>query len=181
MSRIGKKPILIPEKVEISVNGDEVFVKGPKGSLRITKQSVIDVKIEGAEVVLSINGKDSKSSNAFWGLTRSLINNMVDGVLNGHEKKLEIEGVGFKIELKGDTLVMALGFSHPVEFSAPEGIKLAVEKNVISVSGIDKTLVGQVAANIRKLKKPEPYKGKGIRYQGEVVRRKAGKRAASAA
>jgi len=179
MSRVGKQPIKIQDKVEVSVKDDVVLVRGPKGELSLKKFPSIDVEVKDGEVLLSVK-EDSKDASAFWGLTRSLIDNMVEGVVNGHTKKLEIEGVGFKVELKGNKLVMALGFSHPVEVEAPEGIKFEVEKNVITISGIDKALVGQVAANIRKLKKPEPYKGKGIRYQGEVIRRKAGKKAASA-
>jgi len=180
MSRIGKNPISIPDKVEVSVNGETVLVKGPKGELSLKKPSFIDVKIEDASILVSI-AEETKQSAAFWGLIRSLIANMVEGVTNGHQKKLEIQGVGYKVSLSGNKLNMALGFSHPVDFEAPEGIKFEVEKNNITISGIDKALVGQTAANIRKLKKPEPYKGKGIRYQGEVVRRKAGKKAATAA
>ncbi len=180
MSRIGKNPIKIPDKVEVSVNGDEVVVKGPKGELSIKKNPALDVRVDDGSVVVSLK-EDSRQNRAFWGLTRSLIANMVEGVLNGHQKSLEVEGVGYKVELKGNKLVMALGFSHPVEFEAPEGITFSVEKNKITVSGIDKALVGQTAANIRKLKKPEPYKGKGIRYEGEVIRRKAGKKAGAAA
>jgi len=179
MSRIGKQAIKIKEKVEVSVKDDMILVKGPKGELSFKKHPVVAVEVKDNELLLSVK-EESKMASAFWGLTRSLINNMVEGVVNGYEKKLQLEGVGFKVELKGDKLVMALGFSHPVEFKAPEGVKFEVDKNIITVSGIDKVLVGQVAANIRKLKKPEPYKGKGIRYQGELVRRKAGKKAATA-
>ena len=180
MSRIGKNPINIPDKVEVSQKDDVVLVKGPKGELSIKKQPCVDIEIKDGQVFV-LNKENSKQSNAFWGLTRSLLSNMIKGVSEGHEKKLEVEGVGFKVALSGNKLNMALGFSHPVEFEAPEGIKFEVEKNTITVSGIDKILVGQTAANIRKLKKPEPYKGKGIRYQGEVIRRKAGKKAATAA
>jgi large subunit ribosomal protein L6 len=179
MSRIGKQPIKIKDNVEISIEGDMVLVKGPKGELSLKKLPSVAIEVKEGEILVSTT-EDSKAASAFWGLTRSLINNMVEGVVNGYEKKLQIEGVGFKVELRGDKLVMALGFSHPVEFEAPSGVKFEVEKNIITIFGIDKVLVGQVAANIRKLKKPEPYKGKGIRYQGEVIRRKAGKKAASA-
>ncbi len=179
MSRIGKQPVKIKDNVKVSIDDNTILVSGPKGELSMKKLPSVTLELKGDEILIStVDG--SKSASAFWGLTRSLISNMVEGVLNGYEKKLQIEGVGFKVELKGNKLVMALGFSHPVEFEAPDGIKFEVEKNIITVSGIDKVLVGQVAANIRKLKKPEPYKGKGIRYQGEVVRRKAGKKAASA-
>jgi len=179
MSRVGKQPVKIQDKVQISIEDDVVLVKGPKGELTFKRLPFIDIEEKDGEIVLSTT-EISKDASAFWGLTRSLIDNMVEGVVNGHTKNLEIEGVGFKVELRGNKLVMALGFSHPVEFDAPEGIKFEVEKNAINISGIDKALVGQVAANIRKLKKPEPYKGKGIRYKGEVVRRKAGKKAATA-
>jgi large subunit ribosomal protein L6 len=179
MSRIGKKPIEVPQGVQVTIDGALVSVKGPKGELSMEMNPAIKASMEDNIITLSVVD-ESKDSISYWGLTRSLLANMIEGVVNGHEKKLEIEGVGFKVELKGDKLVMALGFSHPVEFQAPEGIKLNVEKNLITVSGFDKYLVGQVAANIRKLKKPEPYKGKGIRYQGEIIRRKAGKKAASA-
>ncbi len=180
MSRVGKQPIEIGSDITVTINGDNITAKGPKGELSMKKASFVDVKMSDSQILVSILGED-KRGPAFWGLTRSLIANMLDGVSKGYEKKLEIEGVGFKVDLQGNKLVMALGFSHPVEIEAPEGISFAVEKNTITVSGISKMLVGQTAANIRKLKKPEPYKGKGIRYQGEVVRRKAGKKAATAA
>ena len=178
MSRVGKNPIELPQGVSIKIDGDNISVSGPKGELSLKKSPVIGVTQEDSLIKVFID-KETKDSNALWGLTRSLIANMVEGVSKGFEKKLEIEGVGYRVELKGNKLVFALGFSHPVEFEAPEGIKFEVDKNVITVSGIDKCLVGQTAANIRKLKKPEPYKGKGIRYQGEVIRRKAGKKAIS--
>ncbi len=178
MSRVGKNPIELPQGVSIKIDGDNISVSGPKGELSLKKSPVIGVVQEDSLIKVFID-KETKDSNALWGLTRSLIANMVEGVSKGFEKKLEIEGVGYRVELKGNKLVFALGFSHPVEFEAPEGIKFEVDKNVITVSGIDKCLVGQTAANIRKLKKPEPYKGKGIRYQGEVIRRKAGKKAIS--
>ena len=178
MSRVGKNPIELPQGVSIKIDGDNISVSGPKGELSLKKSPVIGVVQEDSLIKVFID-KETKDSNALWGLTRSLIANMVEGVSKGFEKKLEIEGVGYRVELKGNKLVFALGFSHPVEFEAPEGIKFEVNKNVITVSGIDKCLVGQTAANIRKLKKPEPYKGKGIRYQGEVIRRKAGKKAIS--
>ncbi len=178
MSRVGKNPIEIPAGVNIKIDGDNISVSGPKGELSLTKSPVVGVVQEDSQIKVFVK-EETKDSNALWGLTRSLIANMVEGVSKGFEKKLEIEGVGYRVELKGNKLVFALGFSHPVEFEAPEGIKFEVDKNVITVSGIDKCLVGQTAANIRKLKKPEPYKGKGIRYQGEVIRRKAGKKAVS--
>ncbi|MBI3671275.1 50S ribosomal protein L6 [Candidatus Azambacteria bacterium] len=178
MSRVGKQPIIIKEKVQVSVNGNTVAVKGPKGEISMEKMPFVNVDVKDGSIFISVPEGTEKGS-AFWGLTRSLIANMIDGVVNGHEKNLEIEGVGYKVEAKGEKLVLALGFSHPVEFPAPKGIHFKVEKNKINISGIDKILVGQTAANIRKLKKPEPYKGKGIRYQGEVIRRKDGKKAAA--
>lgn len=152
------------------------MVKGPKGEL--TREVVRELKVEKKdnEIVLSI-AKKTKNSSALWGLFRMLIANMAQGVKDGFEKKLELEGVGFKVALQGADLNFSLGFSHPVVFQAVPGITYKVEKNVITVSGADKESVGQVAANIRALKKPEPYKGKGIHYKGEVIKRKAGKRA----
>ncbi|MEK7452893.1 MAG: 50S ribosomal protein L6 [Patescibacteria group bacterium] len=175
MSRVGKQPIIIKDKVQVSVTGNTVFVKGPKGEISMEKAPFMNVEVREGQVLVSVLDNTNNGS-AFWGLTRSLIANMIDGVTIGHEINLEIEGVGYKVEAKGDKLVMALGFSHPIEFVAPKGIYFTIEKNKIKVTGIDKMLVGQTAANIRKFKKPEPYKGKGIRYQGEVVKRKAGKK-----
>ncbi len=183
MSRIGKKPIIIPKDVQVEIN-DEIIIKGPKGELKRELPEELEVKeqvVEGGlerQVVLSPKN-DSKKVYAFWGLYRSLIANMVEGVVNGMEKVLEIEGVGYRAEVQGDKLTLNIGFSHPVEISAPEGIQFKAEKNTITISGIDKQLVGQVAAKIRAIRKPEPYKGKGIRYQGEKIRRKVGKKAAS--
>jgi len=180
MSRVGKAPIELPEKVEVSVNGDTVLVKGQKGELTFKKPACVSVVTEGNIVNVTVD-ESAKDASAFWGLSRAVIANMAEGVSKGHEKNLEIEGVGYRVELKGNKLVFALGFSHPVEFEAPKGIAFKVEKNKINVSGPDKILVGQVAANIRKLKKPEPYKGKGIRYEGEIIKRKAGKKATAGA
>lgn len=175
MSSIYKNPVLLPANIEVKLDGNNVIVKGPKGELCMEKRDDVAIALKDNTVVIEAAG--IKTHKAFLGLTRSLLVNMVAGVTDGFAKKLELEGVGFKVALAGNKLVMQLGFSHPVEFEAPQGITLGVEKNVISVSGIDKYLVGQTAANIRKLKKPEPYKGKGIRYQGEVIRRKEGKKA----
>ncbi len=179
MSRIGKKSITIPEDVTISVTDGFISVKGPKGELRRVLHRDIKVEVKDKEVIVS-PVRETKKSSALWGLSRSLVANMAEGVRNGFQKKLEFEGIGYRANMEGDTLVMQLGFSHPVRFRAPEGIKIVVEKNVISVSGIDKELVGDTAARIKNLKPPEPYKGKGIRYQGEVIRRKAGKKAVAA-
>lgn len=180
MSKIGKQPINIPQGVEVRLADRIIIVKGPKGELTRDLPGGLSVEIKDNQVVVSPSGK-AKKVNALWGLMRALIFNMVKGVTEGFGKTLEIEGVGYKASLQGNKLVLSLGFSHLVEFDIPDGIELKVEKNVISVAGIDKGLVGQTAANIRAFKKPEPYKGKGIRYRGEVVRRKAGKKAAGTA
>lgn len=175
MSRIGKKPILIPQGVEVKIEGRRVTVKGPKGTL--TREFRPEVRIEAQEGRILVSSENS----AFWGLTRTLIQNQILGVTQGYEKKLEIHGVGYRASREGEDLVLNVGFSHPVKIKKPEGIEFSVEKNIITVSGIDKELVGQVAARIRQVRPPEPYKGKGIRYQGESVRKKAGKKAAVSA
>ena len=174
MSRIGKLPVEIPAGVTITVDGDLVKVTGPKGNLEEKLLPHVTVKVEDGVLNVARNS-DEKISRSQHGLMRSLINNMVVGVTQGFEKKLEVSGVGFKVALQGSTLVLNLGFSHPVEFTAPEGITLGVDKLNISVQGISKQQVGQVAADIRAFKKPEPYKGKGIKYEGEHIIRKAGK------
>lgn len=175
MSRIGKKPILIPEDVEVKIEGQKVIVKGPKGEL--AKEIRPEIKVEVKENKIFVLPQiESKKTKALWGLTRTLIANMVKGVTEGFEKKLEIEGLGFKAQLAGDILELFVGFSHPIKIKAPENIKFSVEKNIITVSGLDIEKVSQTAAKIRKVKPPEPYKGKGIKYLGEVVRRKVGKK-----
>jgi large subunit ribosomal protein L6 len=174
MSRIGKLPVEIPAGVTITVESDAIKVSGPKGNLEAAKLPHVDVAIEGTTLTVT-RKSDEKIARAQHGLMRALINNMVVGVTKGFEKKLEVNGVGFKIALQGTSLILNLGFSHPVEFKAPEGVTLGVDKMTISVSGISKQQVGQVAADIRRLKKPEPYKGKGIKYEGEYIIRKAGK------
>jgi len=175
MSRIGKKPIDIPAGVKVTLNGGLCTVEGPKGKLEQDIHANAAVSIE--ENVVSVERKDeTKLSRSVHGLTRTLISNMIEGVTKGYEKKLEIQGVGYRVTQKGKNLDFALGFSHPVEMTPPEGIELTAEtQQKIVVKGIDKQLVGQVAANIRELRPPEPYKGKGIRYEGEYVMRKAGK------
>lgn len=175
MSRIGKQLIIIPENVEVKIDGDLVIVKGPKGELKNQIRPEIKVEIKNKEITLK-PVKFHKGTQALWGTYRSHIANMIQGVIQGFEKKLEIQGVGYRADLEGKDLVLDLGYSQPIKINAPEGIEFKVEKNVITVSGIDKQLVGQVAAEIREKRKPEPYKGKGIRYQGEIVRRKAGKK-----
>ena len=175
MSRIGKLPITVPGGVDIKIDGQQVTVKGPKGELSLVVAEPIRVALEDGQVLVT-RPDDERDSRALHGLTRTLINNDIVGVTEGYAKQLEVVGTGYRVQQKGTGLELALGFSHPVFFDAPEGVTLAVEGNTkISVSGISKQAVGEVAANIRKLKKPEPYKGKGIRYAGENVRRKAGK------
>ena len=179
MSKVGKKPIDIPANVTVSVGEDKkIIVKGPKGELNFPLSDDIKVEITDTQVLVTPK-KDVKKFYAFWGLTRSIVANMIEGVTNGYEKKLELQGVGYKVALKGKNLDLSLGFSHSVPFDAPEGVEFAVDKNIITITGIDKKLVGQVAADIRKIRKPEPYKGKGVRYVGEQVRRKAGKKVGS--
>ncbi len=177
MSRIGKQPIIIPSGVTITVAGNVVSVKGPKGELTAPLHSDVRAEVADKTVIMALKDHSSKKGPAIWGLSRTLIANMVAGVTSGFQKILEFEGIGYRAALEGSTLVMQLGFSHPVRFDAPNGITFAVQKNTITVSGIGKELVGETAARIRALKKPEPYKGKGIRYKGEVIRRKSGKKA----
>ncbi len=179
MSRIGKKPIIIPKGVEITLEGHTVKAKGPKGELQTKIRPEIGVEIKDDQVIVT-PVKETKKSNAFWGLSRSLIANMTTGVSEGYQTKLLIEGVGYKVALEGQDLVFQLGFSHPVKISPREGIIFSIEKNSFIVSGINKQLVTQVAANIRKIKPPDPYKGKGIRYEGEIIKKKVGKKATGA-
>ena len=175
MSRIGRLPITVPSGVEVTINGRDITVKGPKGEL---SHSIVEpITVEQADGSLLVQRPDDeRDSKARHGLTRTLVNNMVVGVTEGFSKTLEIVGTGYRVQAKGKDLEFALGFSHPVPVPAPDGITFAVESPTrFVVSGIDKQKVGEIAANIRKIRKPEPYKGKGVRYAGEVVRRKAGK------
>lgn len=175
MSRIGKAPIAVPSGVDVTVSGRTVSVKGPKGALSREIPGEIVVSVADGVVTVS-RPADDRTNRALHGLVRTLVNNMVVGVTQGYEKGLEIVGTGYRVAAKGTDLEFQLGFSHPVIVTAPEGISFAVESPVkFKVMGIDKQKVGEVAANIRKIRKPEPYKGKGVRYEGEVVRRKAGK------
>jgi large subunit ribosomal protein L6 len=177
MSRIGKQPIPVPSGVEITIGPELVKVKGPKGELSERVARSMEVKQENGEILVT-RPTDRGEHRALHGLTRSLIANMVEGVTNGFEKRLEIQGVGYRAQLQGSKLVLALGYSHPVEMDAPEGIDFEVPQPTrVIVRGISKQAVGEVAANIRKARPPEPYKGKGIRYEGEYVARKVGKRA----
>ncbi len=175
MSRIGKLPIPVPANVDVTIDGQQISVKGPKGTLAHTVAEPITVEREDG--ILAVKRPDDERRNrALHGLTRSLVNNLVVGVTDGYEKKLEIHGVGYRVQLKGSDLEFSLGYSHPVKVTPPEGITFTVETPTrFSVSGIDKQRVGEVAANIRKLRKPDPYKGKGVRYAGEKIRRKVGK------
>ncbi|KKW18702.1 MAG: 50S ribosomal protein L6 [Candidatus Sungbacteria bacterium GWC2_49_10] len=176
MSRIGKKPIVLPPGVSLDVKENIVSVQGPKGELSREIPREISLSVVGSEVRCAPR-IETKKTPALWGLARSLVANMIEGVTSGFEKKLEFEGIGYRMAVEGSTLVMQVGFSHPVKIPAPKGISLVVEKSVITVSGINKELVGETAAYIRSIRPTEPYKGKGIRYQGEIIRRKAGKKA----
>lgn len=176
MSRIGKKAIATPSGVQVALDGQNVSVKGPKGQLAWSVPEEIVVKHEGGELTLSLR-EESQRARAMWGLSRTLVNNMVDGVTKGYEETLELVGVGYRAAMKGQSLSLQLGFSHDVDLEAPQGITFAVPKQTeIKISGIDKQLVGETAARIRKIRPPEPYKGKGVRYSGEKVRRKEGKK-----
>ena len=175
MSRIGRLPIPIPTGVDVTVVGSAVTVKGPKGELNLTVKEPITVALEDGQLLVT-RPDDERSSRSLHGLTRTLIANQITGVTTGYSKGLEIVGTGYRVQAKGSNIEFALGYSHPITVEPPAGISFAVEgNNRLTVHGIDKQAVGEVAANIRKLRKPEPYKGKGVRYAGEVVRRKAGK------
>ena len=175
MSRIGKKPVALPKGVKVTIHGAEAIVEGSKGTLRCPIHTGITVDVQADSINLTrIN--DEAQNRAYHGLTRALINNAVLGVTTGWKKELDIVGVGYKAAMEGTSLRLDLGYSHPINYVAPEGITIGVEKNThLTVTGIDRQLVGQVAADIRKFRKPEPYKGKGVQYTGEVIRRKAGK------
>jgi large subunit ribosomal protein L6 len=176
MSRIGKKAVAIPQGVNVTLEGQNVTVKGPKGQLSWTVVDEIEVRQEGSELTLSMR-EDSTRSKAMWGLSRTLVNNMVVGVTTGFEESLELVGVGYRAQMKGQTLSMQLGFSHDVDIVPPPGITFATPKQTeVKISGIDKQAVGEIASKIRRIRPPEPYKGKGVRYMGETVRRKEGKK-----
>jgi large subunit ribosomal protein L6 len=175
MSRIGKQLITIPSGVQMTVSGSHVIVKGPKGQQEMDMHPSVQCSVDGASATVSVQNPDAKSDRSLWGLSQRLITNMVTGVASGFEKKLDVVGIGFKAAIAGNTMTLHLGFSHPVTFVLPGTVSGTVEKNTITLSSIDKQLLGETAARIRALKKPEPYKGKGIRYSDEVVRRKSGK------
>lgn len=175
MSRIGKNPVAIPAGVDVKIDGQAVSVKGPKGELALLVSEPISVVAEDGSIVVT-RPNDERRNRSLHGLSRTLVANLVTGVTTGYTTKMEIFGVGYRVQLKGKDLEFALGYSHPVPIEAPEGITFAVESPTkFSISGIDKQLVGQIAANIRRLRRPDPYKGKGIRYEGEQIRRKVGK------
>lgn len=178
MSRLGKLPIELPQGTQVKIEGAFIVVKGPKGELKEKMHSAVKVDIAEKQVLVDVKDRENKKERALWGLYRSLLNNMVVGVNQGFSKKLEINGVGYKANVSGNKLNISAGYSHVVEFFLPAGISAVVEGNTITVSGIDKQLVGETAAQIRKIRKPEPYKGKGIKYSTETLRRKAGKTAA---
>ena len=178
MSRLGKLPIEIPAGTKARIEGGFIIVNGPKGELKEKMHDQVKVIINEKEIIVDIVNKENKKEKALWGLYRSLINNMVTGVNKPFEKKLEINGVGYRAAVSGNTLLLNVGYSHQVEFILPKGISAIVEKNIITLSGIDKQAVGENAAQIRRVRKPEPYKGKGIKYIDEVIRRKAGKSSA---
>jgi large subunit ribosomal protein L6 len=179
MSKIGKKPIAIPEGVEVKINDHNLEIKGKLGTLNLPILEYTNAEIKDKELLVSVSG-GSKQARANWGTMRALAQNAVEGVSAGFVKYLELEGIGFRASLEGKTLVLNIGFTHPVKFTPPEGVTLTIEKSAIKISGADKSAVGEVAAKIRALKKPEPYKGTGIKYRGEVIARKEGKKAASA-
>lgn len=176
MSRLGKQPITLPAGVTASFDGGVFTMKGPKGELARTFTNDVSITLDGQTITLA-PARDTDYARALWGTYAAHLHNMLTGVTEGFEKKLEIEGVGYRAEVKGEKLVLAVGFSHPVEHAIPAGISVAVEKNLVTISGVDKDLVGQFAAVVRATKKPEPYKGKGIHYVGEYILRKQGKRA----
>ncbi|MCB2099037.1 MAG: 50S ribosomal protein L6 [Parvularculaceae bacterium] len=177
MSRIGKKPVPVPKGVTVKVEGQTVTAKGPKGELKFVVNDLCSVALEGEEVGVTPNDKSSKAARAQWGMSRTMIANLMAGVTNGYSRKLELVGVGYRAALKGANLNLALGYSHDIEVPAPAGVKFETPKPTeIIVSGIDKQLVGETAAKIRSLRPPEPYQGKGVRYEGEFIFRKEGKK-----
>ncbi len=181
MSRIGKKPIPVPSGVTVMIDGSSVTVQGPKGTLKTKLNELVIAALEttdaGSAVVLTVKDPEGTEDRAQWGTARAVIANLVKGVSEGFTRSLEINGVGFRVSVSGPKVVMNLGFSHDVEFNLPEGVTATADKNVLTIAGASREIVGQTAAEIRKLRKPEPYKGKGIKYTDEVVRRKAGKAA----
>lgn len=181
MSRIGKQPINLPAGVEAKIDGGQISVKGPKGQLSEKLHPLVKVEKKDEQLLVTVMNQEDKKQRSLWGLFQRLISNLVIGVTKGFSKQLEVNGIGYKAAVLGGNLVLNLGYSHPIEFKIPKDLEIKVEKNIITIFGADKQLVGQIAAEIRALRKPEPYKGKGIKYVGEVIRRKAGKTAVKAA
>ncbi len=181
MSRIGKKLIQVPAGVDVTLSETEAHVKGPKGELKLALHPHVRLERAGDVLTVSVKSEENKKDRALWGLFNRLVANMIVGVTKGYEKGLEFVGVGYKVNLAGKTVKMDVGFSHEVDFPLPAGIDAKVDKNTLTLSGIDKQLVGETAARIRRIRKPEPYKGKGIKYVDEVIRRKAGKSAKAGA
>lgn len=179
MSKIGKKPILVPKGVDIKIDGGSISIKGPKGELKKILDNRVSVSLADNNVLVGL--KSGHDNNAIWGLTRALIANMIKGVTDGFEKVLEFDGVGYKANVKGDELELSLGYSHTIPMKIPSGLTVKIEKNIIKVSGIDNESIGHFSAEIKSKRLPEPYKGHGIKYSDEVIRRKAGKKAATAA
>jgi large subunit ribosomal protein L6 len=177
MSKIGKKPIKVSQGVNVTVTGQNVVVNGPKGQLSFAAPVGIKVELKGEELLISQAKKNDKETNALFGLTRAMLSNLVKGVSEGFQKKLELSGVGYRAQGSGNTLTLSVGFSHQVIIKADQGITFTVEENIITISGADKAMIGDVAAKVRAVRPPEPYKGKGIKYVGERIRRKAGKAA----
>jgi large subunit ribosomal protein L6 len=177
MSRIGKQPVLIPDGVEVKLDGSVLSFKKGNSQKELDTKNFVDVKVENGEIVFSPKG-DTRSDRAFWGTFRALSQNIIVGITEGYKKELEINGVGYKAAVKGNVLELHLGFSHPINYDFPKNVTIAVDKNIISISGDDKQVIGQVAAEIRSFRPPEPYKGKGVKYVDEHIIRKAGKTAA---
>lgn len=180
MSRIGKQPIIIPDGVELTIENNTISAKGPKGELSIVIHPQVLLERDGQIINVKVKNEENKFERSIWGTSRKLISNVIEGVTKGFEKKLEVNGVGYNASVSGNKLVLKVGYSHPVDFDLPQGITATIEKNVITLNSIDKQLLGDTAAQIRSVRKPEPYKGKGIKYSDEQIRRKAGKAAAKA-
>ncbi len=180
MSRLGKLSITVPKEVQVNIEPGRVIVKGPQGELNQVVPLAAKVELSDDQLTVSVKNPEIRKNRAYWGLTRQLLANAVVGVTSGFTKQLEIQGIGYRAQVDGKNLVLNVGYSHPVNFPIPEGITIKVEKNTISVTGAAKQLVGEIAANIRAIKPPEPYKGKGIKYSNEIIRRKAGKLAKAA-
>ena len=176
MSRLGRQTITIPDGVSVTMTDNVLSVSGAKGTLTRTIRDMIEINVASDQVTTALK-RDTKFARSLWGTYAAHISNMITGVSQGFEKKLEINGIGYRVELEGNTLVVNVGFSHPVRFTLPDGISVSVEKNIVTINGFDKEVVGQFAANVRQIRPPEPYKGKGIHYQGEYIIRKQGKKA----